>query len=86
MIKFFKDIFSNNNGNSENKSKTISSVEFKGSGFHYKLISGGFVFTIGIQPSRYGENRSTEFGIQPIEFAEDVKKSNITIVNLEQDF
>ena len=38
---------------------------FKGSGFDYSMDSINFVFTIGIQASRYGGQCCAELGIQP---------------------
>ncbi|BCY27219.1 DUF4304 domain-containing protein [Flavobacterium okayamense] len=43
----------------------LKELGFKGSGFNYIMDSEHFVFTIGIQASRYGGQCCTEFGIQP---------------------
>lgn len=59
---------------SKRLSENFRTLGFNGSGFHYKLISDNFIFTIGIQPNRYGGSCCAEFGIQPIELVDDVKK------------
>jgi hypothetical protein len=52
-------------------SKTLSEhlrgLGFKGTGFNYSLGTEDFVFTIGIQASRYGGQCCAELGIQPRE-------------------
>ncbi len=40
---------------------------FKGSGFNYILYSESYVYTIGLQASRYGGSFCVELGIQPKE-------------------
>jgi hypothetical protein len=50
-------------------SKTLSTnlraLGFKGSGFDYRMLSNDFIFVIGIQTSRLGDDFFAEFGIQP---------------------
>src|SRR3954471_12433665 len=43
----------------------LKTLGFKGSGFNYLMDSDNFVFTIGIQASRWGGQCCAEFGIQP---------------------
>lgn len=50
-------------------SKTLGdkmrSIGFKGSGFYFLQDSENFVFTFGVQASRYGGQCCAEYGIQP---------------------
>jgi hypothetical protein len=43
----------------------LKTLGFKGSGFNYIMDSDNFIFTIGIQASRWGGQCCVEFGIQP---------------------
>jgi hypothetical protein len=43
----------------------MRSVGFKGSGFYFLQDSKNFVFTFGVQASRYGGQCCAEYGIQP---------------------
>lgn len=58
----------------------LRNLGFKGSGFHYKKDSDNFVFTIGIQASRYGNQCCAEFGIQP----KSLKKNSLGIIDFKK--
>ena len=45
----------------------MKSLGFKGSGFNYLMETDNFVFTVGLQASRYGKQCCAEFGIHPKE-------------------
>jgi hypothetical protein len=46
-------------------SENLRKLGFKGAGFDYIMDSENFIFTIGIQPNRYGSDCFAELGIQP---------------------
>lgn len=45
--------------------EAMRKMGFKGSGFHFRMESDAFIFTVGIQGSQWGPSCCAEFGIQP---------------------